>query len=345
MAQPELDFFKKRNLLIKAETTEGTDANPVPGTDGFRLFDGSSSTEYDKVERQVDRSFFGGYPSAVANKRAKIDGQFELYPPATPGAASTSDADCARVLLPSGMAVTKDDISKITKYNPISSAIPSVTAYWYHVRRLIKVLGARGDLSSLSIAIGERFTGQASLTGSYQDWETASMPSVTLPSKVPVVANARNMRTKISTVDKGATASTAGTPLADLTVWAKQFSIDFGNSLAHKEYSSLAVNQISDRVPTFTLRIATTDITNDFDPLWLRDQGIIIQPSVQLFETAGATPTSVLTGLYSELGARCQIEQVQGTDIDGDDGWELTGTCIPSDSGGDELYIGFGDAT
>lgn len=53
MAQPALDFFRRRAVLLKAEVTEGTDSLPVAGTDGIRLFDGSSSTEFDKVERNV----------------------------------------------------------------------------------------------------------------------------------------------------------------------------------------------------------------------------------------------------------------------------------------------------
>ncbi len=342
MAQPNLDFFRKRNLLVKAEATEGTDSAPTGATDGFRLFDGSSSTEFDRVDRPLDKPFFGGDPFVVANKRAKIEGEFEIYPPATPGAASTSDADCARVLLPGGMSVVKDAVGKTTRYNPISSGIPSVTAYWYHVRRLLKVTGARTSLSGIAIEIGQRMKGKASIQGDYVDWSTSVIPAVTLPSKIPTVASARNMRTTLSTLVRGATASTNATPLADLLVWAKSLSVDFGSDLKHKEYSSKSVNQISDRKPTFSLKLATTDITNDFDPLYVRDNGIVLVANVKLFEVGG-TPDSVLTGLYSELNVRCQVDNVTETDIDGDDGWEITGPCIPSDTGGDEFYIGFGD--
>lgn len=342
MAQPALDFFKKRNLLIKAEVTEGTDSSPVGATDGFRLFDGNSSTEFDKVERPLDRSFFGGDPFVVANRRAKIEGEFELYPPATPGAVSTSDADCAKVLLPSGMAVTKNAGAKTSIYNPISSAIPSATAYWYHTGTLVKALGARGDLSGLAIEIGQRMKGKVAITGDYTEVTDTAAPSVTLPSKVPVVASARNMRTTLSTLVRGATVSTDGTPLANLLVWGKALSIDMGNALAHKEYSSKSVNQISDRKPTFSLRIARTDGTNDFNPWYVRDNGIILLANVKLFEVEG-TPSATLTGLYSALNVRCQIENITPTDIDGDYGWEITGPCIPSDTGGDEFTIEFGD--
>lgn len=338
MAQPALDFFKKRALLIKAEATEGTDSLPVPGTDGFRFFDGSSSTEFDKIERNEDRPFFGGNSFGTANHRATIEGTFELYPPATPGAVSTSDAFCDRVLLPAGMTAVKTLATKTTRYNPISTGIPSATAYWYHVRRLIKVLGARANLSSLGIEIGQRFTGQASLQGEYSEVTTQTLPTVTLPTTVPVVSSKRNSTCLLGTLVKGGTASSAGTPLVDLHTWAKALRIDFGNALAYREYTEKGVSGITDRAPTFTLRLAATDISADFDPWFIRKNGIIVTAAYRLYND------DTKDGLYSELGVRCQIEGINEVDIDGDDGFELTGPCIPSSSGGDEFYIGFGDA-
>jgi hypothetical protein len=341
MPLPNLIPFKKRNFMLKAEVTPGTDANPVGATDGFRLFDGNSSTEFDKVERQVDRAHFGGYEFAVANPRAKIEGEFEIYPPSAPG---TGDADCAKLLLPCGMAVTKDAVGKTTRYNPISEAIPTVTAVWSHAGTQVKALGARGDISGMAIELGQRMKGKASLTGDYTAVTETAMPTLTLSSKVPVVASARNMRTRIGTLVKGGTAGSVGTPLEDFLVYAKTLSVDFGNALAHKEYSSLSVNQISDRAPTFTLRIARTDIAADFNPWFVRDNGILFVATAQLFETSG-TPSASLTGLYSALTIRGHIENITTTDIDGDYGWELTGPCVPSDAGGDEFYLEFGDTT
>jgi hypothetical protein len=45
--------------------------------------------------------------------------------------------------------------------------------------------------------------------------------------------------------------------------------------------------------------------------------------------------------LASALYVRGQIETVAETDIDGDLGWDISGPCIPSNSGGDEFYIQF----
>lgn len=338
MTQPALDFFKKRTLLINAETTEGTDASPTGATDGFRFFDGASSTEYDKIERDIDTNYFGGKPFSVGSKRSKIEGSFELYPPATPGASSTSDATAAKILLPAGMAVTKDATGKTTTYNPISASVPSVTAYFYHSGTLIKSLGARADVSGLEIKIGDRFMGKASLTGTYADVTEATPGSVTMDSTVPVVARYANTLTTLNTLVKGGTVSSVETPLADLNVLAKSLSIDFGNALTHKEYTSAAFNSITDRADKWTLIIARTDMSADFNPWFVRDNGILITGALQLFDD------DAQDGLFSTLGFRGQIDTIAETNTDGDYTWTLSGPCVPSDAGNDEFYVAFGDA-
>lgn len=327
MAQPALDLFRRRALLVKAETTEGTDSVPTGSSNAILFMDGSSGTEFDTVERPIDRAVFGHDPFSVGNKRAFIEGMFELYPPATPGAVSTSSADCEPLLLPSGFAVVKDLPTKTTRYNPVSTGIPSATAYWYHSGTLIRALGARGNLTQLSMEVGNRFMARARLLGNYGTLESASLPSVTLPSTVPPVIRHTNATAHIES-------PAGGTPLL---VWAKALSVDLGNDLASKEYTSVKFNQISDRRPTWTMRIARTDLA-DFNPISVRDAGTIIEARIRVFSAASP-------GLYSELGIRGQIENVTAADIDGDKGFEITGRCIPSSAGGDELYIEFGDTT
>ena len=173
--------------------------------------------------------------------------------------------------------------------------------------------------------------------GEYNEVTTTALPSVTLPTTVPVISSKRNSECILNTLGKGGTASSVLTPLTDLHTWAKALRIDFGNQLAYREYTEKGVSGITDRQPTFTLRLAATDITNDFDPWFIRKNGIIVTAAYRLYDD------DTKDGLYSELGVRCQIENINEVDIDGDDGFELTGPCIPSSSGNDEFYIGFGD--
>ncbi|MFM2287127.1 MAG: hypothetical protein RL684_270 [Pseudomonadota bacterium] len=341
MAQPDLDYFRKRNLMIKPQPTPGVAPVFNGATDGFRFFDGSSSTEFDKVERNADKAFFGNDEFGVANKRGKLEGEFALYPPTTPGGAATSDAHAGVVLLPAGMAVVKDLVGKTTRYNPISAAIPMIASRFNHTGMLLEVLDGRVAISSLGIEIGQRFKGKASILGDYTEVVEEVPPNVILPTKKPVIASKRNTTCILSTLGAGGTKSTAGVPLVDLHLWAKSLSIDFGNDLGHSEYTEHGVNRIKDRKPTFNLKIAKTDITNDFNPWFVRDSMTLITVAFALYEQDAVAGEH--SGLYSLLAIRGQIENITNTDIDGDMGWEITGNCVPSSTGGDEFYIEFGD--
>ncbi|HEY0465999.1 MAG TPA: hypothetical protein VGC79_17425 [Polyangiaceae bacterium] len=298
---------------------------PTGGANGIMLFDGKSGTEVDQIERNIDRAYLGAYPFVIGNKRAFIEGDFELYPPATPGQASTSDADCGPLLLPAGTAITKDAGAKTSRYNPISAAIAISDAYWWHAGTHKQVLAARHVITQLGITIGDRFKGHVRVQGDYTDVLEAALPAITLPSNVPVVATAANTTCKIDVLPIG----------SPLTVWAKSLTLDFGSTLAQKEYTTHKETGLSDRRPTWTLRLART-AKADFDPWAVRDAGTLLVASLRLTQAAN---------LYSELGVRGQIEAINETEIDGDYGWELTGRAIPSDAGGDEFYVEFGDTT
>ena len=88
MAQPELEYFERRLVALKVESVSGTDAAPSSSVDTFDLMDGSSGTEFDKIERPRDRAYFTGESFVVGNKRAFVEGEFELIPPVAPGNAN-----------------------------------------------------------------------------------------------------------------------------------------------------------------------------------------------------------------------------------------------------------------
>lgn len=337
MSQPDFEDFDQRAVLLKIQPTDA-DAEPDESTDGFRLFDGSSQIEGDIVERNADKPHLGNNPFVVANERATIKGMFELWAPAEPGQAANSDAWAAIMLRPAGMAVAKNAVEAITRYNPVSAGIAKITGYWTHAKELVKALGARVDIDELKIEIGQRFMASGTILGELSDdgVTEAAMPTVTLPTKVPVVATKRNTECVISTLVRGGTASTDGTPLNGLHVWAESLKVSFGNNLTYKELTEASRTKVN-RKGTFTARIAQTDITDDFNPHYVRKHGIIITIDVSLWES------HTKVGLYSVLGVRGQIETVTAIDLGGSKGWELKGRCIPSDSGNDEFYVGFGD--
>ena len=262
MTQPALERFTSRGMTLKPESTEGTDSVPVAATNGFTLMNGTSGTEFDKVERPIDRAFFTGNPFAVANKRAFIEGDFEIYPPTDPGDASDGITDFDTLLRIAGMArtLTAQGSSQdgITLYTPISTGIISASAYWYHVDALKKVLGARASINQLRMAVGAIAGGNARVQGTYNTVDEVTLPAITLPTFVPVAITAENTVTHVSTLDSGPTVD-------DLLVWGKELVIAFGSQLGTKEYTSHRKNAITDRKATWTLRMARADLS-DFNP-------------------------------------------------------------------------------
>lgn len=329
MAQPDLESFSRRLIAIKAESVEGTDANPSTSANTFDLLNGSSGTEFDKIERPRDRAYFTNESFIVSNKRAFVEGEFEIAPPVTPGSASGTlgDAPVEVILFPCAMEKTKSSVNGTTIYTPISTSIPTVTADFYHAGTLKEIVGARGNVTSLAMAIGERAKGNIRLEGVYTEVDEAAVPTDGdyTAFAIPSVATHDNSQMRFYT-------SVAANTLP-VFLWGKSLSVDFGNELQTKQFTQLRISSISDRNATFTARFARPDKA-EVDVYALRDAGtqIIID-----FTTVDDDATT-----YTRLRVKGQIETITDTDIDGDFGYEISGPCIAQTGGGDEFAIEFG---
>jgi len=330
MAEPQILYFEQRGVLVKIESVADTDPSMTPTDDGVLLFDGSSGTEFDKIERNPDRPFWGGKPFKVANKRAFIEGNFDFFPPAAPGnAGATGNAVCERLLLPAGFAATKVALAKTTRYNPISSAIPASWAKWYQGGELVTVQSARHVLSAMRMAIGEGANGKVRISGAYTVIEEQAAPTITTNDTQSVVATWDN---SVAFLDYAAGS------VSDLVLRCKSLEWDSGSDLAQTEFTGKRISGHKGRTPTakcLLLRPRDADIKLHA----VRDANGIINLRFRTYQDA----TKV--GLYTEHGVRMQIEQITRTDIEGYYGYEISGPCIPSASGGDELYVEFGDTT
>lgn len=325
MTQPVLDFFAKRAFYAKQETTEGTDSTPSTSVNGILLLDGSASSAYDSVARNIDTPWFGNDPVGIANVRGLVEGDFELFSPATPGQASTGNYVQDVLLLTAGMAITKSaSAPKSTTYTPISAAIPSMTFIGNFSDKQRKLLGARANLTGVTMKIGDRFKGHVQVQGIYSNSDVAT-PTVTVYSTVPAISTYLNSTCVLNC---------AAASISNLSLWAKSLSMDFGNALTSAEYTTLKSNRITARSSKFTLLMARTAKT-DFDPWAVRDAGQIVTLAYKLDE--GGT-------LHSTLNVRGQITDIAEQSIDGDYGWQITGNCIPSSAGNDECSIVFLDA-
>lgn len=323
ITQPEIDSYERRCLVLKTEVTEGVDPVGTAAANAFDLLDGKSSTSFDKKERKRDRPFFTNHRFSVTNKVLKIEGGFELAPPPAPGA----DAAAVRVaLLPCGMAQTLSPSERITRYSPISIGIGSVHGYWYHSGTYRRLIGARGNITGLSMAIDEVFKCSVSFEGRYINVTEADLPSDAnyTAFRKPTVCTDDNTQLIINSEAAG---------IEDLHVAGKSLSVDFGNELKTRRHTELARSKITNRLGTWKAVFARPAVA-DMDVYALRDNEVLVEFDWLLHEADRR---------YSLLHVKGQIEQIAETNIDGEFHYELSGLCIASDTGGDEFYVAFGD--
>lgn len=330
MTEPSIEYFDQRGVLVKLEAIPGTDPVLNPANDGVMFYDGSCGTEFDKKERTPDRPFWGGRPFKVANKRAFIEGTFDLFPPATPGVAGApGSALCEQILLPAGFAVTKTPASKLTRYNPISRTIPGTWARFYQGGEVLNLESARHTLSAVRMAIDEGMSAKARIQGTYKTIPEGVAPTIPTNETQSTVATWENSVAFLSTVDGAVT---------DLELRAKSLEWDSGSDLATTQFTGKRLSGHKGRTPTakcLLLRPRDADINLHA----VRDANRLITLRFRTYEL------DIKTGLYTEHGVRMQIDTINRQDIEGYYGYEISGPCIPSSAGGDEVFIAFGDTT
>ena len=315
-----LERFRNRALLLKVETTEGTDATPTAAADAFQLMDGSSGLTSEKIERDIDRPFFGNTPFVNTNVRGFIEGGFEIVPPSA-AITAASKASIDALLRVGGMAKTfVAGPPAVLRYNPVTNAIASGTAYFYQAGTLWKLTGSRANVSSIAMEIGNYLRGQCRIEGNCQQVEEAALPAGLDYSAftTPIAGSTESMEMRVN----------------GIAVEGKALSLDFGTTLTTAEHTEARVNRITDRKATFTARFYRPARAT-LAPFALWKAGAI----VPLFGTI----TDPVSGLQSKLTIRGQIEDVKPTEIDGDYGYEISGRAVPSDTGGDEFLLEFSD--
>ncbi|HET8899376.1 MAG TPA: hypothetical protein VFN09_11455 [Rhodanobacteraceae bacterium] len=326
MTEPLIEYFAQRAVLVKLEAMPDTDPVLAPATDGFLFYDGSAGTEFDKVEKNPDRPFWGGNPFKVANKRAFIEGTFDLFPPATPG---TSGALAKPLLLPAGFSETLTVATKLARYNPISSGIPAAWSRFYQGGEVLNVQSARHMLSAVNMSIGNGMSAKLRIQGVYDTMPEGVAPSVPTDDTQSTVATWDN---SVAFLDYAAGS------ISDLELRCRSLEWDSGSDLQTLEFTGKRLSGHKGRTPTakcVLLRPRDADINLHA----VRDANGIINLRFRTYES------DTKVGLYSEHGVRMQIDTITRQDIEGYYGYEISGPCIPSSTGGDELFIAFGDST
>ena len=136
-------FFKKKIVLIKAETAVGADATPT-GTANWIEARDITLTPFDveTAERNILQDYFGNSGKLIVGKYAKLSFSAALVGPGVAGTAPK----IAPALLACGFAETLT-VGTSAAYNLVSGAIGAVTVYINIAGTLHKLIGSRGNVS------------------------------------------------------------------------------------------------------------------------------------------------------------------------------------------------------
>jgi hypothetical protein len=171
-------------LLAKNETTVGTDAAPVAGTDAIQLIDMIDPSGEYVFQRMRDKALVGnGFQglSPLKPSGPLATWTAKLFPRATRSTTAISSVnlpDPDPLLMAAGLGATLVTTggSESNTYKPASTALKSATVYYYVDGKLRKLLGARTDVD-FSVEAGGPLEMTAKITGLYQGDSDVAMPA------------------------------------------------------------------------------------------------------------------------------------------------------------------------
>jgi hypothetical protein len=304
-------YTSKRTILVKAETTYGTDPTPTGSTNAVLVKNlDITPMETEMASRDLVRPYFGSSEQYVAGAYVRVTFDVEMQGSGTAGTAPGYDA----ILKACGLAGTVAAGTSVT-YAPISASFPSVTIYYNVSGVLHKVKGARGNLEMV-IEAGQIPVYRFTMLGLYNAPTDTAAPTVDYTAfKAPAVANSDNSPTF---------------SLFSYSAALQSLNINFNNSVIYRSLIGAEDIQLNDRAVSGTVVFeAPTIAAKDF------------------FSVAIGTTTGALSFIHGKTAgykvelssSRVNVGNPTYTDLNGITMMSLPLQFVPSSSGNDELSI------
>lgn len=136
--------FNARLILMKTETTEGTDAVPTAAANALRVLNYQQTfMDADQKVRNIDKAYFGANPVGLAAFKRSATFNMEI---AGGGAAGgTTVPPWMQMLRYCGFAAPVVGASSVTQ-SPTTAGILSASEYAYFDDLLLKTIGLRGSV-------------------------------------------------------------------------------------------------------------------------------------------------------------------------------------------------------
>lgn len=244
-------LIKKTVVLVKVETTSGTDAVPTGAANAVQVMDLSiTPLDAKNVDLDLILPWFGNAQSLVGTASVKCSFSVLL---AGAGLAATAPAWGALLLGCAGAETTGLVTPNRVEYLPITDLLKTVTIYWYDDGLLHKMLGSFGNVK-LSAKSGEApkltfdFVG---LDGGVS--ATANATAVLTGWKPPVAITKAN----VTDITLGCTYAT-GALTGGTSFNSTGLTLDWGNQVA---FAPMLTNEqvvLTDRKVVGTLSLDLT---------------------------------------------------------------------------------------
>lgn len=303
---------RKRLILIKEETTYGTDSSPAAANAVLVKDLSIVPQQSDVVSRDLIRPYLGASEQLLSNTRVECTFSVELAGSGTAGTAPRYGA----ALKACGFSETIVANTSVT-YDPVSASFSSVTIHYNIDGVRHKVTGARGTFT-ITANVGEIPTIDFTMTGIYVAPDDSAQPSVTYAAQAtPLIFKQGN--------------TTALNVMGLTTAKLSNYSLDMGNEIVYRELVGgsgevlLTNRNVSGNVTIEAVALATKDY---FATALANTLGII--------EFTHGTAAGNKVKVDS---AKADIADVSYGDLDGIAMLEIPFTAVPSTSGNDELEI------
>jgi len=241
-------YIRKTVILVKPETTSGTDAVPTGSANAIQAMD-MTITPLDarNVDTNIMYPWFGASPSLVGTASVKCSFSVLL---AGAGTAATAPA-WGNLLLGCGNAETTGLLTpNRVEYLPASDSLKTVTIYYYDDGLLHKLLGCFGSVK-LSAKSGEAPKLTFDFTGLDAGVSATSNATAVLTAwKMPVAITKAN----VTDINLGGTYAT-GAITGGTAYNSTGLTLDWGNDVAFAPMLTTEQVVFSDRKASGTLSL------------------------------------------------------------------------------------------
>lgn len=304
------NYFRKKTLLAKIESIEGTDPTPTGAANAIQTKD----LEIDPIEgealsRNLDRDSFGSDLSTLVGKHVRLRFKVEA---AGSGAAGTAPA-YGVLLRACGHSETVNAAVDV-RYKPIDTGVPSVHFYFKRGLVLHKCAGSRGMV---------KFTASKRNYGYFEFEFTALYVGPVASSAITAVLTAFQTPVPFR-------AASVDCDIAGTTVGLHEISIDGGQKVEFYEHSEEESIQITDRESKFSAKFEEPEIgTHDF----------FADVSAGTTGAFDFTLGTVAGNIVQIVAATSQIGTLKVADVQGVSTFDVTGTLVPDSTNPDYEFV------